>query len=138
MTLQDPPFKNCKTEDQHTKTEEEIQINANFLIKYNQLKAEIATSNYEMGRKSVKLTLISWRFTIPFNLCYVDIINSGLTNVYIKISSDNLTKSLMIHEMCGCLCILHRGNKHHLCVRDLSTTSSSHPPEGEETRITVY
>ena len=60
---------------------------------------------------SAKLTLISWLFTIPFNLGYVHIINSRLTNAYIKNSSDNLTKSLMIHEMCGCLCmILHKGN----------------------------
>ena len=46
---------------------------------------------------SAKLTLISWLFTIPFNLGYDHIISSGLTNVYIKNSSDNLTKSLMIH-----------------------------------------
>ena len=30
-----------------------------FLIKYNQLKTEIPTSNYEMGGTSVKLALIS-------------------------------------------------------------------------------
>ena len=55
------------------------------------------TSNYKMCGTSAKLTLISWLFTIPFNLGYVHIISSGLGNVYIKNSSDNLKKSLMIH-----------------------------------------
>ena len=71
-----------------------------------------------MGGISVKLTLTSELFTIPFNLGLVYIISSGLTNVYIKNSADNLTKSFMIREMYGYLCmILHKGNK-HLCVRD--------------------
>ena len=87
-------------------------------MKYNQLKTEIPTSNYKMGGTSVKLILISWPFTIPFNLGYVHIINIGLKDVYIKNSSDNLTKSFMIHEMCGCQCmILHERNKNHLCIR---------------------
>ena len=43
-----------------------------------------------MGGTSVKLILISWLFTIPFNLGYVHIINSGLKDVYIKNSSDIL------------------------------------------------
>ena len=55
---------------------------------------------------SAKLTLIYWLYTIPFNSGYVHIISSGLTNLYIKNSSDNLTKSLMIHEKCGCLCVI--------------------------------
>ena len=68
---------------------------------------------------SAKLTLISWLFTIPFNLGYVHIISSGLTNVYIKNSSDNLTKSFMTHEIYGCqFMILHKGNKHHFCIHD--------------------
>ena len=48
-------------EDQHTKTKE-ILAKYRFLIKYNQLKTEIPTSNYKMGGTSVKLTFI------PFNL----------------------------------------------------------------------
>ena len=80
---------------------------------------EIPTSNYKIGRTSVKLILISWLFTIPFNLDYIHIINSGLTDVCIKNSSDNLTKPFMIPEMYGCQCmILYKGNKHHLCIRD--------------------
>ena len=32
-----------------------------------------------------------------------------------------------------------KGNKHHFCIRDkLTTSSSSHPPEGEEASITLY
>ena len=72
-----------------------------------------------MGGTSVKLALISWLFTIPFNLGYVHIINSGLTSVYLKNSSDNLAKSFMIYEIYGCQCmILHKEYKHHLCIRD--------------------
>ena len=68
-----------------------------------------------MGGISVKLILTSQLFTIPFNLGLLYIISSGLTNVYIKNSADNLTKSFMITEMYGYLyMILHKGNK-HLC-----------------------
>ena len=66
-----------KSECQHTKNEE-IQINAHFIIKYNQPRTEIPTSKYKMDGTSVKLPLISWHFTIPFNFGYVHIINSGL------------------------------------------------------------
>ena len=78
MALQDQPFKVAKNESQHTKKEKEIQIKTHFLIKYNQPKTEITTSNYKMDSTSVKIPLISWLFTIPFNFGYVYIINSGL------------------------------------------------------------
>ena len=74
-----------------------------YLFKYNQLKNEIPTSIYKMGGPSVKLYLISQLFVKPFNFSYVYIINSSLKNfVHIKNSSDNYTKSFMIHEMYGC------------------------------------
>ena len=65
-----------RNECQHTKTEEEIY--AHSPTKYNQPKTEIPISNYKMGGTSVKLSLISWFFTIPFNFGYVNTINSGL------------------------------------------------------------
>ena len=78
MALQDQPFKIVKNEFQYTKNEEEIQIKTHFLIKCNQPKTEITTSNYKMGGTSVKIPLISWLFTTPFNFGYVYIINTGL------------------------------------------------------------
>ena len=59
-----------------------------------------------MGGPSVSLPLISCLFTMPFKFGYVQS-SSGLNkwfkkNVYINTSSDNLTKSFMIHEMYGC------------------------------------
>ena len=63
------------------------------------------------------------------------------TNVSIKNSSDNLTKSFIIREMYGCQCtIVHKENKSHLLsamICWLTKTSSSHPPEGEEASTTV-
>ena len=73
------------------------------LFKYNQLKNDIPTSIYKMGGPSVKISLISQLFVIPFNFGYVYIISSSLKNfIRIKNSSDNYTKSFMIHEMYGC------------------------------------
>ena len=45
------------------------------LFKYNQRKTEILKSVYKMGAPSVKLSLISWLFIMPFNFGYVHIIN---------------------------------------------------------------
>ena len=59
-----------------------------------------------MSVPSVKLPLISWLFIIPYNLGYSHISNSGLKNVYVKNSFDNLIKFFMIHKMYGCLCII--------------------------------
>ena len=42
-----------------------------------------------MGAPSVKLPLISWLFTIPFNFGYVHITISGL-NKYIKYVAPNV------------------------------------------------
>ena len=67
----------AKSKYQHTKNEE-IQINAYSLFKYNKPKREIPTSTYKMGVPSVKLPLISWLFNILYNLGYVHISNSGL------------------------------------------------------------
>ena len=53
-------------------------MNAHSLIKNNQLKTEIPTSNYKTSGKSVKLPSISWLFTIFLNIGYVHIISSGL------------------------------------------------------------
>ena len=72
-------------------------------MKYNQPKTKIPTSIYKMGGPSVKLSLISWVFIIPFNFGYDHI------NVHIKNSSGNLTKSFMIHEMHGCQCMILKG-----------------------------
>ena len=81
-----------------------------YLFKYNQLKNEIPTSIYKMDGPSVKLYLISQLFVKPFNFSYVYIINSSLKNfVRIKNSSENYTKSFMIHEMYGCHCMILMG-----------------------------
>ena len=48
------------------------------LFKYNQPKTEISMSTNKMGGLSVKLSLISWLFIIPFNFGYVHIISSSL------------------------------------------------------------
>ena len=64
-----------------------------MLIRYLNIinLTEIPTSIYKMGAPSVKLPLKSW-FTLS-TVVY--------TNVYIKNSSDNLTKSFMIHKIYG-------------------------------------
>ena len=54
-----------------------------------------------MGGPIVKLPLITWLFTIPFNFGYV-----------------HITKSFMIHEMYGCPMYDTEGNKRHICIRD--------------------
>ena len=57
------------------------------LFKYNQpyiptrYKTEIPTSIYKMGGPSVKLSLISSFFIIPYDFVYVYIINSSLKTV---------------------------------------------------------
>ena len=43
-----------------------MKKNAHSLIKNNQSKTEIPTSNYKMCGKSVKLPLTSWLFSIIF------------------------------------------------------------------------
>ena len=49
------------------------------LFKYNQLKTEIPTFVYKVGGPSLKLSLISWLFLIPFNRGYAHIIDSCLS-----------------------------------------------------------
>ena len=48
------------------------------LFKCNQPKTEIPTSIYKMGGPSVKLSLVSWLFIIPFNFGCDHIISSSL------------------------------------------------------------
>ena len=48
------------------------------LFKYNQPKTEMLTSIYNMSDPSVKLSLISCLFIIPFNFDYVHMIISSL------------------------------------------------------------
>ena len=62
--------------------------------------------------------MISWLFIILYSLGYVHISNSGLKNVYVKNSFDNLIKFFVFNKMYGCVCIIHRneGNKHRLCI----------------------
>ena len=59
-----------------------------------------------MGAPIVQLPLISLLCIIPFNFGYVHIIDSDLNKFYIKNIADNLTKSFMIHEINGCLCMM--------------------------------
>ena len=89
MALQDKQFKIAKNEGQHKKNEEEIQIDVHSLIKNTQPKTEMPISNYKAGGTSVKLPLISWLFTIPFN--YVHII-SGDLNKYIYNCTEEATE----------------------------------------------